>query len=57
MSSILYYSNYCDKCKNILREIGNSEIKSEDELVVNLATNQYFDSIDSINLKCKIDLN
>ena len=29
MSSILYYSNYCDKCKNILRAIGNSEIKSD----------------------------
>ena len=32
----------------------NSEIKSEDELVVNLASNEYFDSIDSINLKGKI---
>ena len=29
MSSILYYSNYCDKCKNILRLIGNSEIKKD----------------------------
>ena len=26
MSSILYYSNYCDKCKAVLRLIGNSEI-------------------------------
>tara|TARA_Y100000741_G_scaffold85785_1_gene63330 strand:+ start:578 stop:1342 length:765 start_codon:yes stop_codon:yes gene_type:complete len=32
----------------------NSEIKSEDELVVNLASNEYFDSIDSRNLKGKI---
>mgnify|MGYP002862822175 FL=1 len=32
----------------------NSEIKSEDELVVNLASNEYFNSIDSINLKGKI---
>ena len=32
----------------------NSEIKSKDELVVNLASNEYFDSIDSINLKGKI---
>lgn len=29
MSNILYYSNYCDKCKNILRTVGNSEIKSD----------------------------
>ena len=29
MSNILYYSNYCDKCKNILRSIGNSEIKKD----------------------------
>ena len=29
MSSILYYSNYCDKCKNVLRLIGNSEIKKD----------------------------
>ena len=29
MSNILYYSNYCDKCKNILRTIGNSEIKKD----------------------------
>ena len=29
MSSVLYYSNYCDKCKNIIRTLGNSEIKNE----------------------------
>jgi len=29
MSNILYYSNYCDNCKNILRTIGNSEIKKD----------------------------
>jgi len=29
MSSVLYYSNYCEKCKNILRTIGNSDLKSE----------------------------
>ena len=29
MSSVLYYSNYCDKCKNILRMVGNSETKDE----------------------------
>ena len=29
MSCILYYSNYCDKCKNILRTIGNSELKKD----------------------------
>ena len=29
MSNILYYSNYCDKCKDILRTIGNSEIKKD----------------------------
>lgn len=29
MSCILYYSNYCDKCKNILRLVGKSEIKSD----------------------------
>ena len=32
----------------------NSEIKSEDELVVNLASNEYFESIDSNKLKGKI---
>jgi len=32
----------------------NSEIKSNDELIVNLASNEYFDSIDSKNLKGKI---
>jgi hypothetical protein len=29
MSNILYYSNYCDKCKDILRTVGNSEIKKD----------------------------
>lgn len=29
MSSVLYYSNYCDNCKNIIRTLGNSEIKNE----------------------------
>lgn len=29
MSSVLYYSNYCDKCKNIIRSLGNSETKNE----------------------------
>jgi len=29
MSSVLYYSNYCDKCKNILRILGKSEQKEE----------------------------
>jgi len=29
MSSVLYYSNYCDKCKNIIRTLGNSETKNE----------------------------
>ena len=32
----------------------NSEIKSDDELIINLASNEYFDSIDSKNLKGKI---
>ena len=32
----------------------NSEIKSKDELVVNLASNEYFESIDSKNLNGKI---
>lgn len=29
MSSVLYYSNYCEKCKNILRALGKSEIKND----------------------------
>ena len=29
MSSILYYSNYCEKCKDILRTIGKSETKQD----------------------------
>ena len=29
MSSILYYSNYCDKCKNILQIIGKSMAKDD----------------------------
>ena len=29
MSSILYYSNYCDKCKNILRVLGKSDEKKD----------------------------
>ncbi len=29
MSCILYYSNYCDKCKNILRTVGNSQLKDD----------------------------
>jgi len=29
MSAILYYSNYCDKCKNILQLIGKSIAKDE----------------------------
>ena len=29
MSCILYYSNYCDKCKNILRLVGKSELKDD----------------------------
>ncbi len=29
MSSILYYSNYCDNCKNIIRNLGKSEIKND----------------------------
>ena len=29
MSCILYYSNYCDKCKNILRICGKSELKDD----------------------------
>ena len=27
MSSVLYYSNYCDKCKSILRLLGKSKEK------------------------------
>ena len=29
MSCILYYSNYCDKCKNLLRLVGKSELKKD----------------------------
>jgi glutaredoxin-related protein len=29
MSSILYYSNYCEKCKDLLRLIGKSDIKND----------------------------
>ena len=29
MSSILYYSNYCDNCKNLLSEISKSNIKKD----------------------------
>lgn len=29
MSYILYYSNYCDKCKGLLRSISKSKIKEE----------------------------
>jgi len=29
MSSVLYYSNYCDKCKNILRIMGKSSEKND----------------------------
>ena len=29
MSSVLYYSNYCDKCKNILRIMGKSSEKDD----------------------------
>ena len=29
MSCILYYSNYCEKCKNILRLVGKSELKDD----------------------------
>jgi len=29
MSSVLYYSNYCDKCKNILRILGKSDQKKD----------------------------
>ncbi len=29
MSCILYYSNYCDKCKNILRLVSKSELKDD----------------------------
>ena len=29
MSYILYYSNYCDKCKHLLNSLGKSEIKNE----------------------------
>ena len=29
MSSILYYSNYCENCKNLLRLVGKSEIKDD----------------------------
>tara|TARA_X000001036_G_C20564196_1_gene759777 strand:+ start:31 stop:795 length:765 start_codon:yes stop_codon:yes gene_type:complete len=40
--------------KEKLTEKLNSEIKSKDELVVNLASNEYFESIDSKNLNGKI---
>ena len=29
MSSVLYYSNYCDKCKHILRMLGKSDEKKD----------------------------
>ena len=29
MSSILYYSNYCEKCKDLLRLIGKSDLKND----------------------------
>jgi len=29
MSSILYYSNYCNNCKNLLSEISKSNIKND----------------------------
>ena len=29
MSCILYYSNYCENCKNLLRLVGKSEIKDD----------------------------
>ena len=29
MSSVLYYSNYCDKCKSILRLLGKSKEKDD----------------------------
>lgn len=29
MSNILYYSNYCEKCKNMLQQISKSSIKNE----------------------------
>ena len=29
MSSVLYYSNYCDKCKNILRILGKCDQKKD----------------------------
>ena len=29
MSSILYYSNYCSSCKNLLKYFAQSKIKNE----------------------------
>lgn len=29
MSCVLYYSNYCEKCKNILRTVGKGELKND----------------------------
>ena len=29
MSSILYYSNYCEKCKNLLQVLAKSEVKND----------------------------
>ena len=33
MSTILYYSNYCDKCKNILRIFSKSDIKDDTHFI------------------------
>jgi hypothetical protein len=33
MSSILYYSNYCDKCKNLLQILGKSKRKEETHFI------------------------
>jgi len=33
MSTILYYSNYCDKCKNIIRILSKSDIKNETHFI------------------------
>lgn len=29
MTSILYYSNYCDKCKNLLKSISHLDVKND----------------------------
>lgn len=33
MSSVLYYSNYCDKCKNILSMFSKSELKNDTHFI------------------------